>query len=487
MDFGAELPFYLRAPYPYLYVVTWEEARLQRIVRQVCSQQSLAFETWSGSGEDSVNELFKRVLATTGPRVFLLCDFHVELQQPHVVRSLRNLSSRLIREKATLIISSPLRRIPLELDKELTLLELPLPSDTELRALTEAILREQQIDPKGLPLEALVRAARGLTEVEAYRAISKMLLMTKKGAAGDPVASIVDEKRQLLRRSRMLEFYDQPTTLDDVGGLNELKGWLRERDGAFGDEARRFGLPLPRGLLLVGVQGCGKSLCAKSIASLWRLPLVRFDVANLFNREYTPEESMRQVIQLAEAMSPIVLWIDEIDKAFQGRGSDSDAVLRVFGTFITWMQEKTRPVFVVATANAIDHLPPEMMRKGRFDEIFFVDLPDVHDRAEILAIQLVRHGRSAQSFDLMGLARATEHFSGAELEQLIVSGLFRAFQRKGQLEEADLRAASAEIVPLFFTYEESIKALREWARQRARAASRDTSLLDLFGSGKPNA
>jgi SpoVK/Ycf46/Vps4 family AAA+-type ATPase len=269
--------------------------------------------------------------------------------------------------------------------------------------------------------------------------------------------------------------------MESVGGVEELKKWLRGRSDAFSDRARAFGLPQPRGLLLLGVQGCGKSLTAKAVADLWKLPLVRLDLGGLFISAAPAEESVKRAIQVAEAMAPVVLWVDEIDKGFAGaRSPDSGGVARVLGSFLIWLQEKTKPVFVVATANEIEHLPPELLRKGRFDEIFFVDLPDVHEREQIFAIHLHKRLRDPRRFDLKTLARASEHFSGAEIEQVVISALYHAFSEKRELSTGDISQAIEETVPLYLTYEERIKELRDWAKQRARFASIDSSMLDLF-------
>jgi SpoVK/Ycf46/Vps4 family AAA+-type ATPase len=263
----------------------------------------------------------------------------------------------------------------------------------------------------------------------------------------------------------------------NVGGLSALKRWLDERSGAFSARAREFGLPEPKGLLLLGVQGCGKSLTAKAIAGLWRHPLLRLDVGAVMNAYVgSSEENMRKAIHVAESLSPCILWLDEIEKAFSGTGggggdADGGTTARVFATFLTWMQEKTRPVFVIATANSIDQLPPEMLRKGRFDEIFFVDLPSKEEREEIFRIHLARRGRNPQAFDITALAAASEGTSGAEIEAAVVEALWKAFPEERDVRQEDLLSSLKETVPLSRTMAESIEALRGWARHRARPAS----------------
>jgi SpoVK/Ycf46/Vps4 family AAA+-type ATPase len=265
--------------------------------------------------------------------------------------------------------------------------------------------------------------------------------------------------------------------MGNVGGLSHLKDWLQSRSGAFSERAREFGLPEPKGLLLLGVQGCGKSLTAKAIASLWRLPLLRLDVGAVMNAFVgSSEENMRKAIRISESLAPAILWLDEIEKGFSGTGGpgpdgDSGTTARVFATFLTWLQEKTKPVFVIATANSIDKLPPEMLRKGRFDEIFFVDLPSEAEREEIFRIHLRRRSREPMGYDVKSLAKLSEGMSGAEIEAVVIEGLWRAFPEGRELLLEDLEYAVRSTVPLSRTMAESIDALRAWARSRARPAS----------------
>ena len=328
-------------------------------------------------------------------------------------------------------------------------------------------------------LDAAVRGALGLSSGEAVRVLRKAC-----GASGrldaDAVAEIVRDKRRALRRTSALAFHDAEEGLGDVGGLGELKRWLGERRRAFGEEARRFGLPSPRGLLLLGVQGCGKSLCAKAVAREWQFPLLRLDLASAFaSAQHSPEAAMREASQVAESIAPAVLWIDEIEKGFAAAEADARSS-RVFGSFLTWLAEKRAPVFVVATANDVSRLPPELLRRGRFDELFFVDLPSQRERAEILAIHLRRHQRDPLHFRLDELAAAAERLTGAELEQAVVAALHVAFAAGREVTSDDLANALTQTVPLYETYEERIKELRDWARTRARSASLDSRMADLF-------
>jgi SpoVK/Ycf46/Vps4 family AAA+-type ATPase len=292
----------------------------------------------------------------------------------------------------------------------------------------------------------------------------------------DAVDLVLGEKRQIVRRSGLLEFYEAEENLGDVGGLESLKGWLRRRHHAFSEEAREFGLPFPRGILLLGVQGCGKSLVAKAISREWRMPLLRLDVGRVFGKYIGESEAaIRRVAQTAEAVAPAILWIDEIEKGFAGataESHDTGVSARVLGTFLTWLQEKRKPVFVFATANQIRNLPPELLRKGRFDELFFVDLPTADERAAIFAVHLRKRRRDPGDFALPALAERTEGFTGAEIEQVVNEALYTAFGAgRRPLKQDDLLAAAGEVVPISVTMREAITAMRHWAETRARRAA----------------
>jgi SpoVK/Ycf46/Vps4 family AAA+-type ATPase len=324
--------------------------------------------------------------------------------------------------------------------------------------------------------EQLVKAALGLTLNEAENAFAKAIAENDR-LDGSDIQRVMEEKRQVIRKSGLLEYYPVEHALGAVGGLQNLKDWLHRRARAFSAEARAFGLPEPRGLLLLGVQGCGKSLTAKAIASQWALPLLRLDMGRVFSGLIgSSEENLRRAIRVAESAAPAVLWLDEIDKALSGSASsgltDGGTTARVLGTFLTWLQEKTVPVFVVATANRVEGLPPELLRKGRFDEIFFIDLPDALERAEILRIHLRRRGRDPATFDLPQLAARSDQFSGAELEQVVVEGLHEAFSAGTELRDQHLLRAIAETVPLAVTLREEVARVRDWSRDRTRPASR---------------
>ncbi|MDX9723923.1 MAG: AAA family ATPase, partial [Myxococcota bacterium] len=327
--------------------------------------------------------------------------------------------------------------------------------------------------------ERVVEAALGLTADEAANVFSKSLIRTRDF----DIDTIIEEKKSIIRKSGILDFYQSDLKLRDIGGLEILKNWLRQRAAAFSSEAREFGLPLPKGILLLGIPGCGKSMTAKAVGALWQMPLLRLDVGKVFSGLVgSSEENMRKAISTAEAVAPAVLWLDEIEKGFSGTRSsgqtDGGTSARVFGSFITWLQEKSSPVFVIATANDVSMLPPEMLRKGRFDEIFFVDLPNPRERRSIIEIHIARRGRKPANFDIDKIVAATQGFSGSEIEQAVISALFDAYDSKRDIDTEGLIRSCTEIIPLSYQMKERIDYMRDWAKSRARRASIDEDAID---------
>jgi AAA+ superfamily predicted ATPase len=490
---ASELDLLVRSGWRLVALETFEEDRALRVVEQVASSSGRRLVAWSsasglsdgGEGAGSLDAGLAAIAERPEPGLFLLLDGHVGLSDPYAVRRLRDLLPKLGKRQQAVVLVGPVLHLPLELVREAARLELPLPREEELLGLFARVKQNvNQQDPSetGLLGEA-ARAALGLTTSEAVRVLRKALTVGN-GLTPEAVACIVREKRQALRRTPALSFHEAEAGLDDVGGLGELKRWLRERRRAFGSEARSFGLPVPRGLLLLGVQGCGKSLSAKAVAREWRFPLLRLDLATAFaGGESSPEATILEATQVAESLAPVVLWIDEIEKGFVASGHDPRAS-RVFGSFLVWLSEKRSPVFVVATANDVSRLPPELLRRGRFDDLFFVDLPSQAERREIFSIHLARRGRDPLQFPLEELAAEAERLSGAEIEQVVATALYTAFAESRDLGENDLANAIQETVPLYDTYEERIKELRDWARHRARPASVDGRMLDLFSRGE---
>ncbi len=478
-----------RAGYPLVYLVTQEEQRARGLVDQAAEASRRGVLRWSvtegltgETADATLNEpegALEALAAADSASFIVLLDFHRYLDQARVVRRLRDVLAGAARRRQTFVIIAPVLSVPPELEKDCAVVDLPLPRADELRAELDRVAESEKRTIDDVVAERAVRSALGLALNEASRVYRKVIVL-RKGLTDDDLKLVVEEKKAILRKSEVLEFHELSDGLDEVGGLGEMKRWLQARSRAFGAEARDFGLPAPKGLLLLGVQGCGKSLSAKAVAELWKFPLLRLDVGALFSGTISPEASVREAIKVSERLAPVVLWVDEIEKGFvQTEGTEASS--RVFGSFITWLAEKKAEVFVVATANDVAALPPELLRKGRFDEIFFVDLPNVHERLEILKIHLVKRRRSPENFlSLTSLAQQAEHFSGAELEQVVISALYRAFSDDRELTDEDLRISVQQTVPLYRTYEEKIKALRDWAKRRARPATQDSTVLDLF-------
>lgn len=481
-----ELDILIRARYPIIYVVSWEEKRVEETLREICQKRGKKMLQWTLTTGIAGNAASKDPLAALDfimgapdQTVFVLKDFHPFINDVAVTRRLRDLVYALKTSYKTLVLLSPLLKLPAELEKEITVVDYQLPTLKDIDRLLEGIIQSVRANPQinttlaPLEREQILKAASGLTSNEAENVFAKSLVEKR----GFDIDVILSEKEQIIRKSGILEYYRASDAFADVGGMDLLKKWMEQRTSSFTEEAKRYGLPDPKGILLLGVQGCGKSLCAKAIASLWRLPLLRLDVGKVFAGIVgSSEENMRKAIATAESVAPCILWIDEMEKGFAGTQSspfsDGGTTSRVFGSFITWLQEKQAACFVVATSNDVSQLPPELMRKGRFDEIFFVDLPAVEERREIFSIHLKKRHRDPAKFDLDLLAGRTIGYSGAEIEQLVVSALFSAFNEKGrELNTQDIIAATRESVPLSVTMAEGIGKLREWAETRARASS----------------
>ncbi|MCP3100695.1 AAA family ATPase [Myxococcus sp. K15C18031901] len=492
-----ELDLLVRARYPLLYLLTWEEHRVDAVLAELARAHGKALFHWSITKglrhvgntrgpvlpEDTRNPMdaLSAIEKLGEPALVVLKDFHPYLEEKHVVRGLRELSHALKSTFTTLVLLSPSLNIPVELEKEVSVIDVPMPGYGDLMSLLKEIVavvrrtNKATIELTREHADQLIKAALGLTLAEAENAFAKAIAHDGKLGPED-IKRVQDEKRQVIRKSGLLEYYPPEETLGNVGGLEHLKGWLSQRTAAFGERARQFGLPEPRGLLLLGVQGCGKSLTAKAVSAHWSLPLLRLDMGRIFSGLVgSSEENLRKAIRVAEGVAPVVLWVDEIEKGLSGMGSsgtvDGGVSARVFGTLLTWLQEKSAPVFVVATANRIDGLPPELLRKGRFDDIFFIDLPAHAERQDIFSIHLRRRKREPAHFDLAELATLTEGFSGSEIEQAVVAGLYEAFSESTELAQRHLTRTIQDTFPLSVTMKDEIRRAREWARGRTRPAS----------------
>ncbi|MCC3418209.1 MAG: AAA family ATPase [Microcoleus sp. PH2017_07_MST_O_A] len=502
------LDLMIRARYSLLYIVGAEEEPVEAVIAQVALQVTPARRVlfwdivrgWedNGSGKGSVMAALDRIGKTAVEEytLFVLRDLHPILKYPYsstsapVIRELRNLTRELKRSKKTIVLTSHALELPEELKEEVTVIDFPLPNIQEINHLISHVVEKpEQLQVSGLVKEQLVKACQGLSRARIGRVLAKALAAKQQINESD-IDGVLEEKQQAIRQTGILEFCNSRESLKNVGGLENLKQWVKMRQDAFTDEARRYGIPNPKGVLLVGIQGTGKSLSAKTIACEWRLPLLRLDTGRLFGGIVGESESrVRQMIQLAEAIAPCVLWIDEIDKAFgniiSGGDGDSGTSRRVFGSLITWMQEKTSPVFIVATANNVRILPAELLRKGRFDEIFFLNLPSESERQDIFKVHLQRlRPTRFRDFDLAILAKSSENFSGAEIEQVVIDGLYRAFgtfvngQRRDLMTEDVLRSIE-DTVPLAAIARSQIEDLKQWAAEAgARTASNDTRLID---------
>jgi ATP-dependent 26S proteasome regulatory subunit len=418
--------------------------------------------------------------------VFILKDFHRHMDDPVVVRRLRDVGQKFSANRRTVVITAPEIAVPAELTTLVEYFDLPLPDRERLHdivhetftRLAKTYSLKLQLDAPGV--DAMSANLRGLTEEEAERAISQALV-TRYALCPETVTDVLEAKKQLLRHSGMLEFIEASDNMASVGGLENLKHWLQQRRGAWEDSAREFGLEPPHGVIILGVQGCGKSLCARAVAGEWKLPLVKFDTSAVYDKYIgETEKRIRKVFQVAEGLAPCVLWIDELEKVFAGSGPDSasaDAGVssRLLASFLSWMQDRKAPVFVAATCNNVTVLPPELIRKGRFDELFFVDLPNQAERRQIFSIQLTKRKRNPAEFDLEQVAEAAKGYSGAEIDAAVQGALYAAYSEKKPLTTQSLLDALAQTVPLSTTRAEEIATLRNWARTRAVPASaRDT-------------
>jgi SpoVK/Ycf46/Vps4 family AAA+-type ATPase len=414
--------------------------------------------------------------------VFILKDFHRHMDDPVVVRRLRDVGQKFSANRRTVIITAPELTVPPELTTLVEYFDLPLPDRERLRdivhdtftRLAKTYSLKLQLDAAGV--DTMAANLRGLTEEEAERAVSQALV-TRYALCADTVTDVLEAKKQLLRHSGLLEFIEASDNMASVGGLENLKHWLQQRRGAWEDAAREFGLDPPRGMIILGVQGCGKSLCARAVAGEWKLPLVKFDTSAVYDKFIgETEKRIRKVFQVAEGLAPCVLWIDELEKVFAGSGPDSasaDAGVssRLLASFLSWMQDRKAPVFVAATCNNVTVLPPELIRKGRFDELFFVDLPNQAERKQIFSIQLAKRKRNPAEFDLDKVAAAAKGYSGAEIDAAVQGALYAAYSEKKPLATQSLIDALGQTVPLSTTRAEEIAALRQWATTRAVPAS----------------
>jgi len=497
MKFNDELALFLKARYPIIYINTIEEDRVEYVIRKnIKTNLNRSIYSWDfvdgytnnpnneGFGKRNplqALELVERLNAET-PALFILKDFNRFLTDLSISRKLRNISRILKLQPKTIIIIGSDLTIPKELQDLITVLDFQLPLEDEINQELSRLVNSLNIKIEPQLLENLTKACQGLSLERIRRVLSK-IIATYKTIDDNSIAVLLSEKKQIISQTEILEYYSVNEKITNLGGLDNLKDWLKKRKTAFSIQASNYGLPTPRGLLLIGIQGTGKSLTAKAIANDWQLPLLKLDVGKLFGGIVGESESrLRQMINVAETISPCIVWIDEIDKAFTNTESkgDSGTSNRVLATFISWLSEKTRPVFVIATANNIDLLPLEIIRKGRFDEIFFLDLPKEEEREEIFKIHLREfRPNNWKSFDYSKLAKVSESFSGAEIRQSIIEGMYHAFYEKREFNTDDICLALKELIPLAHLETDQMVRLQTWASSgRIRLASSKSIYLN---------
>lgn len=515
-DFENEIKIHIEARYPILWLVSFEERRVERIIENLCESMKFSFWSWSVSrglygGEKKKREAMgkEKILSTIEEKIakgedannlFLLKDIANYFTSHEFLRKFRDLPA-LIEERHSIntvcILSPTLSEIPPELEEDIVVLELSLPDYDEIaemvtRTYGHLIPEKWHASTRSI----LFKSLQGLSMDNIRRVIRKAISLNNGSLNEDCISYIQDEKQQIIKKQKILEYYPHKEMIENIGGLSEIKKWFVEREHVFRlsrDKIETLGLDIPKGLLLIGVPGSGKSLCCKALAGIWNLPLLRMDVGRLFGSTVgESEKNIRRCIQLAEAVSPCILWIDEIDKAFGGIGGyqgDSGTQMRVFGTFITWLQEKEHPVFVISTANEPRNLPPELWRKGRYDEVFFVDLPSEEEREEIFRIHLERRVQNLGRLNMRELAQNSQGFTGAEIEQAVKDAVVTTFNNlhEGNSKEVEeliegllaldvtqeiLLKSIRHITPLSVLKKEEIEELRRWSHQRARPASR---------------
>ena len=507
-DVFQKLILMIRAYYPVLYLHSYEYYRTKQKIKGIVELlrregKKVNYYQWDcvyGLVQILPDKTEKRIERMQNPlevlayilnskksgekNIFVLDDINNHIDRDEVKLMFRKIAEATNNNTHAIILSS-IYRLPAELEKYITVLQIPLPKRNELGEVLDIVAKQSKVELKTNLRNRLIDAALGMTSMEAD--LAYCLASVKDGFDDKSPFTVSSEKEQIIRKSGILDYFPKNESLKDVGGMENLKEWLKKRQLAYDKEARDWGLKEPKGLLLLGVPGCGKSLIAKSIASSWNMPLLRLDVGKVFQGIVgSSEDNIRKAIATAEAVAPCVLWIDEIEKGLSGVQSsgatDGGVTSRIFSTILTWMQEKTAPVFVVATANNINQLPPELLRKGRFDEIFFVDLPSQKEKENIFSIHLQKNRQNVSSFALDILAQKAEGFNGAEIEECVKEAMFTAYVESQEsniapkLQMIHILDAIKNTVPLSKTMEKQITDLRKFAVSRAKNASKEVVL-----------
>lgn len=497
----------VNAGFPYIYIPSYEEERITNTIKNTLRNKELIkndrkLYVWTQTDglisdetkiRDTSNPInaVESVAKSNEDAIYIFKDFHIYFggdrnARPDyaVIRKLRDIIPNLKSSRKTIVFISSKLVIPCDMEKEISILDFSLPTETEIKSLLNELI--SGLNPENVKLTEdektlLSRSALGLTMQEAENAFCRAIV-NLKGLSIDALSIIHEEKNQVVKKTGVLEFVKSDLDINDIGGLENLKKWLIRRNNSWSEKAKQYNLPAPKGVLITGIPGCGKSLTAKAMSAIWGLPLLKLDMGKIFGGVVgSSEENMRKAIATAEAIAPSILWVDEIEKGFSGlkSGGDSGTSARVFGTFLTWMQEKTAPVFVIATANDISSLPPELLRKGRFDEIFFVDLPTAKEREKIFSVHLkkrmknsnINHELKISETVCNELANASVGYVGAEIEQIVIAAMYEAFYADRGLRKEDVLKAIKETVPLSSTQREQILSLREWAKERAVLAT----------------
>lgn len=497
----------VNAGFPYIYIPSYEEERITNTIKNILSNKELIkndrkLYVWTQTDglisdetkiRDTSNPInaVESVAKSNEDAIYIFKDFHIYFggdrnTRPDyaVIRKLRDIIPNLKSSRKTIVFISSKLVIPCDMEKEISILDFSLPTESEIKSLLNELING--LNPENVKLTEdektlLSRSALGLTMQEAENAFCRAIV-NLKGLDINALSIIHEEKNQVVKKTGVLEFVKSDLDINDIGGLENLKKWLIRRNNSWSEKAKQYNLPAPKGVLITGIPGCGKSLTAKAMSAIWGLPLLKLDMGKIFGGIVgSSEENMRKAIATAEAIAPSILWVDEIEKGFSGlkSGGDSGTSARVFGTFLTWMQEKTAPVFVIATANDISSLPPELLRKGRFDEIFFVDLPTAKEREKIFSVHLkkrmknsnINHELEISETVCNELANASVGYVGAEIEQIVIAAMYEAFYADRGLRKEDVLKAIKETVPLSSTQREQILSLREWAKERAVLAT----------------
>jgi hypothetical protein len=491
VDALRDLELLLRSRYPIVVVDSPEPERVEEVLREAAARLRWPFHRWSltqglrrdgGAAALYDSKDLEKALASVeslAPGLFWLEDAHRRLDEPAVVRRLLDVARAFERGAGALVLSAPSGPLPPEVERRSARFRLALPDVEEMRRVVYSTLRalsrghDVEVTTDDAGARRIAQVLLGMTRFQAERAVAQAIVEDGRLDADD-VGRVRAWKERLWRSEGVLEYVPLAESTFEPGGLSALKAWAKKRRAALSEEGRAFGLPPPKGVMLLGVQGCGKSLAARWLARAFDLPLLRLEPGRLFDKWLgESEKNLDRALSAAERMAPCVLWVDEIEKGFAAGDADVDAGVsqRVVGRFLGWLQERTAPVFVAATCNRAEALPPELMRKGRFDEVFFVDLPSPSERREILERHLRERGRDAAKVDLDAVVAATEGFSGAELEGAIVAALYSAFDRRGELDGATLLAEARATKPLSVLRREEVEALRAWARGRAVPAA----------------